>query len=59
MIFIKSATKNGFEFFGINAGEIKEGKKADFILVDLNNNFLLYSADSSCITDVFFVMENK
>ena len=57
------ATKNGFEAFGINAGEIKEGKLADFILVDMNNQFLLpnnnlksnmiYAADSSCITDVF------
>ncbi len=59
----KIATKNGFDFFGVNAGEIKEGKLADFILVNLNNIFLLpnnnlksniiYSADSSCITDVF------
>lgn len=57
------ATKNGFDAFGINAGEIKEGKLADFILVDMNNQFLLpnnnlisnmiYAADSSCITDVF------
>ena len=57
------ATKNGFEAFGINAGEIKEGNLADFILVDMNNQFLLpnnnlksnmiYAADSSCITDVF------
>ena len=57
------ATKNGFDAFGIHAGEIKEGNLADFILVDLNNQFLLpndnlisnmiYSADSSCITDVF------
>ena len=48
---------------GIDAGEIKEGKLADFILVDMNNQFLLpnsnlisnmiYAADSSCITDVF------
>ena len=30
------ATKNGFEAFGINAGEIKEGNLADFILVDMN-----------------------
>ena len=59
----KIATKNGFDFFGVDAGEIKVGKLADFILVDLNNVFLLpnndlksnmiYSADSSCITDVF------
>lgn len=59
----RAATKNGFEAFSINAGEITEGKLADFILVDMNNQFLLpnnnlisnmiYAADSSCITDVF------
>ena len=59
----RMATQNGFEAFGINAGEIKEGNLADFILVDMNNQFLLpnnnlksnmiYAADSSCITDVF------
>lgn len=58
-----TATRAGFEAFGIDAGEIKEGKLADFILVDMNNQFLLpnnnlisnmiYAADSSCITDVF------
>ena len=57
------ATQNGFEVFGIKAGEIKEGNLADFILVDMNNQFLLpknnlmsnmiYAADSSCIADVF------
>ena len=69
----KIATKNGFEAFGIKAGEIKEGNLADFILVDMNNQFLLpnnnlksniiYAADSSCITDVFCdgkpVMRNR
>ncbi len=56
------ATKNGAEAFGINAGEIAVGKRADLILVDLSNprmqpchnlisNFI-YSADSSCITNV-------
>lgn len=69
----KIATKNGFESFGIKAGEIKEGNLADFILVDMNNQFLLpnnnltsnmiYAADSSCITDVFCdgkpIMRNK
>ncbi len=69
----KIATQNGFEAFGIKAGEIKEGNLADFILVDLNNQFLLpnnnlksnmiYAADSSCITDVFCdgkaLMRNK
>ncbi len=67
------ATQNGFNGFGINAGTIEEGKLADFILVDMNNQFLLpnnnlksnmiYAADSSCITDVFCdgkpVMRNK
>lgn len=67
------ATRNGFEAFGIDAGEIKEGKLADFILVDMDNQFLLpnnnlisnmiYAADSSCVTDVFCdgkpVMRNK
>jgi len=69
----KIATQNGFEAFGIKAGEIKEGNLADFILVDMNNQFLLpnnnlksnmiYAADSSCITDVFCdgrpIMRNK
>ena len=59
----KIATQNGFKAFEIKAGEIKEGNLADFILVDMNNQFLLpnnhlksnmiYAADSSCITDVF------
>lgn len=67
------ATRNGFEAFGINAGKIKEGNLADFILVDMNNQFLIpnnnlksnmiYASDSSCITDVFCdgkaVMRNK
>lgn len=67
------ATKNGFETFGLNAGEIAVGKLADFILVDLKNIFLIpnnnlvsniiYAADSSCITDVFCnglrVMRNR
>ena len=69
----KIATQNGFKAFGIKAGAIKEGNLADFILVDMNNQFLLpnnnlksnmiYAADSSCITDVFCdgkpVMRNK
>lgn len=58
----KIATVNGAQAFGIDAGEIKEGKLADCILVDLNNHFLapeynlisnmVYSADSSCIDTV-------
>lgn len=59
----KIATENGAKAFNINAGEIKEGKLADFVLYDLNNyhmqpNFniisnIVYSADNSAITDVF------
>ena len=58
----KIATQNGAKAFGLNAGEIAEGKLADCILVDLNNHFLtpnynlisnmVYSADSSCIDTV-------
>lgn len=57
------ATLNGFEALGIKAGKIKEGYLADFMLVNMNHHALLpnvnlisnmiYSADSSCITDVF------
>ena len=69
----QTATQNGFQAFGFNAGKIKVGALADFILVDLNNPLLLpndqidshliYAADSSCITDVICdgkpVMQNK
>lgn len=58
----KIATVNGAQAFGLNAGEISEGKLADCLLVDLNNHFLtpsynlvsnmVYSADSSCIDTV-------
>jgi 5-methylthioadenosine/S-adenosylhomocysteine deaminase len=57
------STRNGFQAFNINTGKIEEGALADFILVDLNNPFLMpntnlksnmiYAADSLCITDVF------
>ena len=67
------ATRAGFQAFNLNAGIIAEGALADFILVDLNTPCLLpdtnmlsnlvYSADSSCITDVFCaghpVMQNR
>ena len=59
----KTATENGAQAFGIDAGIIKEGKIADFILVDLNHYLLLpnhnlisnmvFSAQNDCITDVF------
>ena len=53
------ATKNGADFFGIDAGEIAVGKQADAVLVDLGapqmqpcHNLVsnwVYSADSGCI----------
>lgn len=56
------ATKNGFKALGIEAGEIKEGMLADFMLVDLDNvafvpnhnstSNLIYSAHSDCIDTV-------
>ena len=60
---LKAATINGAKAFGIDAGEIKEGKLADFILFDLNHYLFLpnynlisnivYSAQNDCVTDVF------
>ena len=57
------ATKNGADFFGIDAGEIAVGKQADALLVDLSSprmqpchNLIsnwVYAADSSCIRHVF------
>lgn len=66
------ATKNGAEAVGINAGEIKEGKLADLMFVNLDNekmqpNYniisnLIYSADTSCIDSLMcdgkFVMKH-
>ena len=56
------ATRNGFRAFGIDAGEIAEGRLADFVLVDLNDVRMLpnfnalsnwvYAADSRCIRHV-------
>ncbi len=58
----RMATRSGATAFGLDAGEIREGALADFILVDLTNPLLMpqydlianlvYAADSSCITDV-------
>ena len=56
------ATRNGAEAFGIDGGEIAEGRVADALLVDLSStrmtpchnlisNFV-YSADSNCISTV-------
>ena len=66
------ATKNGAQAFGIDAGEIAEGKLADAVIVDLNNERLVpnhhlisnwvYAADSRCIKHVLcdgkFVMRD-
>ena len=59
----KTATVNGANAFGIDAGVIEEGKIADFVLYDLNHYLLcpnynlvsniVYSAQNDCITDVF------
>ncbi len=55
----RMGTRIPSEMFGLNSGEIAEGRAADCILVDLNNerlvpgydliSDLIYSADSSCI----------
>ncbi len=58
----RMATRGGAEAFGINAGEIKVGMEADFIILNpsatplvpgFNNvSDLVYAADSSCIDTV-------
>jgi len=67
------ATVNGAETFGLNAGIIAEGKLADALLIDLNNERLVpcynllsnmvYAADSSCIDTVIcngrILMQNR
>ncbi len=67
------ATKYGAEAMNINSGKIKEGKLADCLIVDLNNERLIpnhnlisnwvYSADSRCIETVIcngdILMENR
>lgn len=67
------ATRNGALVFGIDAGEIREGRLADAVLVDLNNERMVpshnlvsnwvYSADSRCIRDVIcngkFLMRSR
>lgn len=67
------ASENGARAFGVDAGEIAEGKTADCVLVDLTNPFLtprynlisnmVYSADTSCVDSVIcagaFVMKNR
>jgi 5-methylthioadenosine/S-adenosylhomocysteine deaminase len=56
------ATKNGAKALKINAGEIKVGKLADLILIDLNQISLIpghnqisdivYSANGNCVSDL-------
>lgn len=56
---LEIATKNGAQALRINAGEVKEGKLADLILVDLNNlafvpnnnteSNLIYAAHGDCV----------
>lgn len=67
------ATRNGATAFGIDAGEIAEGRLADAVLIDLNNERMvpahnltsnwIYSADSRCIRDVIcagkFLMRSR
>jgi 5-methylthioadenosine/S-adenosylhomocysteine deaminase len=58
----KIATKNGAKALKIDAGEIKEGKLADLILVDLNqislqpghnlSSDIVYSATGNCVSDL-------
>lgn len=69
----RCATQNGARAFGIEAGEICEGKLADCILVDLNNQLLtpnynlvsnmVYAADSSVVDTVIcngkILMQNR
>jgi 5-methylthioadenosine/S-adenosylhomocysteine deaminase len=67
------ATKNGAITLNLNAGEIKEGKLADLILVDLkrpemtpNHNLVsnvVYSTTGSCVSDTIcdgkILMQNR
>lgn len=69
----KLITKNPYEILRINGGEIKEGKLADLILVDLDNvqmipnhnivSNLIYSSNGSIIDTVIcngkIVMQNR
>ncbi len=58
----RMATRGGAEAFGINAGEIKEGMEADFMILNPNAtplvpgfnsvSDLVYAADSSCVDTV-------
>lgn len=70
---IAMATSNGAKALGLNCGSIKEGNKADILIIDTDNSFflspgsflanLIYSAHSDCIDSVIcggrFVMQNR
>lgn len=70
---LRMATRAGAEALGIDAGVIEEGKLADCLLVDLNNERMVprhdlisnwvYAADSSCIDSLMcngkFLMQNR
>ena len=67
------ATRAGAAAFGINAGVIEEGRKADLVLIDLDAPMmiadhnpvsnLVYAADSSCVDTVIcngrILMQNR
>lgn len=58
----RMATRDGAAAFGLEAGEIAEGRLADFILLDARSTYLnpghnlvsdlVYAADSSCVDTV-------
>lgn len=70
---LEMASRNGAEAFGIDAGEIAEGREADALLVRLDDERMqplhnlvsnwVYSADSSCIDTVIcrgrVIMQNR
>lgn len=69
----KCATKNGSKFFNLNSGEIKEGKKADLVFLDLNEigfipgfnliSDIVYSVSGNVVSDFIcngkIIMRNK
>lgn len=70
---LSAAQEEAPKFLGLNAGKIQEAALADFVLLDTRNsllnpiNFLnshlVYSADSSCVSDVCcngrFILKDK
>jgi 5-methylthioadenosine/S-adenosylhomocysteine deaminase len=63
----KCATKNGYDAFNLESGEIKQGKKADLIFLDLNEvslvpgfnliSDIVYSASGNVVSD--FICNGK